>query len=298
MTRHFLKLTDLSVGEANVIIERGIELKRLQREKTPHLTCPNATLAMIFERNSTRTRVAFETGMAQLGGSALFLSNVDTQLGRGEPIEDTSRVLSKMVDIVMIRAQKQATIDRFARFADIPVINGMSDELHPCQALADIMTYVEKHGSIQGKQVAFIGDGHNMCHSFMEASYLFDFQLKVVTPPCYQPRSDYVERFGKNVIFVDSAVDAATNADLLATDVWTSMGQEQERERLSAFKELQVTKSLLDEANSDVMFLHCLPAHRGEEVDEFVLDDPRSAVWEEAGNRLHAQKALLEFLLH
>ena len=297
MTRHFLKLRDLTTSEAHSIIERALQLKCMQQEGTAHLTCANKTLAMIFERSSTRTRVAFEAGMAQLGGHALFLSHTDTQLGRGEPIEDTARVLSRMVDLVMIRARKQATIESFAEHASIPVINGMSDELHPCQLLADIMTYIEHRGPIQGRQVAFIGDGYNLCQSFMEAATVFDFQLRVATPTDYRPNDEYVDRFNRNVQFVDSAVEAAADVDLLVTDVWSSMGHEDDSERKTAFKDLQVTSALLDQAGPEVLFMHCLPAHRGEEVDHQVLDDDRSVVWEEAGNRLHSQKALMEFLL-
>lgn len=296
MSRHFLKLADLTSKDAHAVIDRAIELKCLRQNGTPHQTCLNKTLAMIFERSSTRTRVALEAGMAQLGGHALFLGQSDTQLGRGEPLEDTARVLSNMVDLVMIRARKQETIDRFAEHATIPVINGMSDEIHPCQLLADIMTYMERRGSIKGAKVAFIGDGYNMCHSFMEASDLFDFELKVATPPEYGPRPDYVNTYGSNVTFVGTAEEAADGVDLLATDVWSSMGHEEEKDRVQRFRSLQVTRELLDRASSEVLFMHCLPAHRGEEVDEYVLDDPRSVVWEEAGNRLHTHKALIEYL--
>lgn len=297
MSRHFLRLSDFSVDELNRLIERAIELKRLRRDGFPHQTCANKTLAMIFELSSTRTRVAFEAGMAQLGGQSIFLSPRDTQLGRGEPIKDTAKVLAKMVDIVMIRAKDQATIDEYARHSDIPVINGMSDELHPCQLLADIMTIVEAKGEIKGQQVAFIGDGYNMCQSFIEAAGIFDFALRVATPPAYRPNAKY-RKCSKHVHYMDSPSDAVQNADVVVTDVWSSMGHEDDTDRIKAFGGFQVTSNLLDQAEPNAIFLHCLPAHRGEEVDEFVLDDPRSMVWQESGNRLHSQKALMEFLIN
>jgi len=297
MVRHFLRLSDLSVNELQSLIGRAIELKRLQLQGSTLQSCSQKTLAMIFEQSSTRTRVAFETGMAQLGGQAVFLSPRDTQLGRGEPIKDTARVLAKMVDIVMIRAKQQSTIDEYAGFSEIPVINGMSNELHPCQLLADIMTIVEAKGEIEGRQVAFVGDGYNMCQSFIEASRLLGFDLRVATPIDYQPSAKYLT-CSKRVDFVNSPADAVQDADVVVTDVWSSMGHEDDTDRIKAFDGFQITSSLLDQAKSDAIFLHCLPAHRGEEVDDFVLDDPRSAVWEESGNRLHSQKALIEFLLN
>lgn len=297
MSRHFLRLSDFSANELQKLIDRAIELKRRQREGSPPLTCANKTLAMIFELSSTRTRVAFETGIAQLGGQSIFLSPRDTQLGRGEPIKDTARVLAKMVDIVMIRATDQSTIDEYAHHSDIPVINGMSDELHPCQLLADLMTIVEAQGDIEGRQIAFIGDGYNMCQSFIEASGVFGFRLKVATPPDYRPSAKYLV-CNNRVEFVDLPESAVRDADVVVTDVWSSMGHEDDTDRIKAFGGFQVTSDLLDQAKDDAIFLHCLPAHRGEEVDEFVLDDPRSLVWEESGNRLHSQKALMEFLLN
>ena len=296
MSRHFLRLGDFSVDELNNLIERAIELKRMRYDGSPHQTCANKTLAMIFELSSTRTRVAFEAGMAQLGGHSVFLSPRDTQLGRGEPIKDTARVLAKMVDIVMIRAKDQATIDEYARHSDIPVINGMSDELHPCQLLADIMTIIEAQGEIEGRQVAFIGDGYNMCQSFIEASTIFGFDLKVATPPDYRPSTKYIA-CSNHVEFMDLPSDAVQDVDVVVTDVWSSMGHENDTDRIKAFDGFQITSKLLDQANQNAILLHCLPAHRGEEVDESVLDDPRSMVWEESGNRLHSQKALIEFLL-
>ncbi len=294
--RHFLSLFDFSRDELQQLIERSIELKAMQRNRQDHSTCAGRVLAMIFELSSTRTRIAFETGMYQLGGSAVFLNPTDTQLGRGEPTEDTARVLSRVVDIVMIRARDHATLTRFAEYSDIPVINAMTNQLHPCQLLADMMTWIESRGSISGKRVAFIGDGYNMCNSYIEASVQFDFELRIATPPQFAPThipssaTSHVESF-------TSATEAVAGADLVATDVWSSMGQDRSSEIKQLFEGFQVTSDLLDRASPDCMFLHCLPAHRGEEVDEHVLDDPRSAVWEEAENRLHSQKALIEVLL-
>ena len=294
-TRHFLSLFDLEPSQLKRIIGRAIELKQLQRQRKEHRTCSGYLLGMIFELSSTRTRVAFEAGIYQLGGSSIFLSPVDTQLGRGEPIEDTARVLSRMVDIVMIRAKKHESIARFAEYSSVPVINGMSNTLHPCQLLADIQTFVEHRGSIQGKRVAFVGDGYNMCNSYIEAAVQFDFELLVATPSNHAP--EIPTRASSHVTIHTDPTEAVTGADLVVTDVWSSMGHEDDKERANEFDGYQVTSELLDKANTDCLFFHCLPAHRGEEVDEFVLDDSRSVVWDEAGNRLHSQKALMEFLL-
>ena len=291
--RHFTKLRDCSRDQLLAIIARGIELKRERYKTLP--SCEGKTLGMIFELSSTRTRVAFETGFSQLGGNSLFLSANDLQLGRGEPISDTARVISSMVDLIMIRALSQEKIEEFASFSSVPVINGMSTALHPCQMLADIQTFVEEQGSIQGKTVCFIGDGHNMCNSYVEASAIFDFELKICTPFNHAPAKELLTQT-TNARWVNTPCEAVANADLVVTDVWSSMGHEEE-DRLSAFDGLQVTEQLLDKANADTMFLHCLPAHRGEEVNDTVLDDPRSFVWQEAENRLHSQKALMEFLL-
>ncbi len=296
MSRHFLQLGDFTREELHHLIQRSIELKRFQRDGIPHESCKRKTMAMIFELSSTRTRVAFETGMAQLGGHALFLNPRDTQLGRGEPIKDTARVLAQMVDIVMIRAKRHATIEEYARHSDVPVINGMSDELHPCQLLADIMTVTERRGGMQDCRVAFVGDGYNMCQSFIEASQMIDFDLAIATPPGYRPKEKYLD-LSKRVRMAKSPEEAVNNADVVVTDVWSSMGHENNADRIAAFEGFQLNAHLLDRAKADVVFLHCLPAHRGEEVDDNVIDDPRSAVWDETGNRLHTQKALIEFLL-
>ena len=291
--RHFLRLSDCTTTELQDIIKQAIRFK--QNKVEPSNLCIGRTLAMIFELSSTRTRVAFETGFGQLGGNCLFLSSDDLQLGRGEPIADSARVISSMVDMVMIRALSQQKIDTFALNSKVPVINGMSSELHPCQLLADIQTFTEHRGSIQNRTVAFIGDGYNMCLSYIEAANLFDFELRVCTPAAYRPNSNCLSK-NDRIHFVDTPVDAVKDADLVVTDVWSSMGHEGQNRRL-AFEGFQVNETVLDQARPDVMFLHCLPAHRGEEVNDTVLDDPRSFVWEEAENRLHSQKALMAFLI-
>ena len=294
--KHFLSLFDLSSDELLDIISRASELKVLQQERKVHTSCSGRVLGMIFELSSTRTRVAFETGMYQLGGSSIFLNPTDSQLGRGEPIEDTARVLSQMVDIVMIRSKNHETLTKFAESSSVPVINGMSNRLHPCQLLADIQTYVENRGPIHGRKVAFVGDGYNMCNSYIEASVQFDFELRIATPPEFAPSSVPTEAL-ERVALLDDPASAVSDADLVVTDVWSSMGHSQDRQRKTAFGGFQISAKLLNNAKRDCLFFHCLPAHRGEEVDDQVLDDPRSVVWEEAGNRLHSQKALLEYLL-
>ncbi|MAY14636.1 MULTISPECIES: ornithine carbamoyltransferase [Thalassolituus] len=296
--RHFLTLLDHSPEELNWLIQRAIELKQMHKRGEIYEPLRNRVLGMIFEKSSTRTRVSFEAGMAQLGGHAIFLSPRDTQLGRGEPVEDSARVLSRMVDVVMIRTFEHETVERFAAFSEVPVINALTDDFHPCQLLADIQTYVEHRGSIQGKTVAWIGDGNNMCQSYINAAQQFDFKLNIATPEGFEPSQFLVDEAADRVTLMRDPKEAVRGADLVATDVWASMGQEDEQEqRLRKFRDYQVSRELLDLANKDVLFMHCLPAHRGEEVSEDLLDDPRSVVWDEAENRLHAQKALLEFLL-
>lgn len=296
--RHFLTLLDHSTEELNWLIQRAIELKQMHKRGEIYEPLRNRVLGMIFEKSSTRTRVSFEAGMAQLGGHAIFLSPRDTQLGRGEPVEDSARVLSRMVDVVMIRTFEHETVERFAAFSEVPVINALTDDFHPCQLLADIQTYVEHRGSIQGKTVAWIGDGNNMCQSYINAAQQFDFKLNIATPEGFEPSQFLVDEAADRVTLMRDPKEAVRGADLVATDVWASMGQEDEQEqRLRKFRDYQVSRELLDLANKDVLFMHCLPAHRGEEVSEDLLDDPRSVVWDEAENRLHAQKALLEFLL-
>ena len=297
-TRHFLSLLDLSPDELNGLIERAIELKAMVKRKEIYEPFKNQTLAMIFEKSSTRTRVSFETGMTQFGGHALFLSPNDTQLGRGEPIEDTARVLSRMVDAVMIRTFEQEKVETFAANSEVPVINALTDMYHPCQLLADVQTYVEHRGPIAGKTVAWIGDGNNMCHSYINAARQFGFKLKAACPEGYDPDQGVVDAAGDCVEIVRDPKAAAAGADLITTDVWASMGQEEEQKiREAAFTGFMVDDDIMACANDDALFLHCLPAHRGEEVSASVIDGKQSVVWDQAENRLHAQKALLEFLL-
>lgn len=296
--RHFLTLKDLSSQELYQIIDRAIELKASLRRGEVHEPLKNKVLAMIFEKASTRTRVSFEAGMTQLGGAGLFLSPKDTQLGRGEPIEDSARVLSRMVDMVMIRTFDHKSIETFAQYSQVPVINALTDDFHPCQLLADIQTYVEHRGSPRGKTVAWIGDGNNMCQSYINAAELCDFQLRIACPEGFEPDQDLVDKHSHRVTVMRSPEEAATEADWLATDVWASMGQEKEQAaRLQQFAGYQVNHRLMALAKPDAIFMHCLPAHRGEEVSAELLEDSHySVVWDEAENRLHAQKALMLFV--
>ena len=304
-TRHFLTLLDLSTGELEQLIQRASELKKMQHAGEIFEPLKNQVLGMIFEKSSTRTRVSFETGMAQFGGSAIFLSSRDTQRGRGEPIEDSARVLSSMVDAVIIRTFEHQMVERFADYSSVPVINALTDDYHPCQLLADMQTYVEHRGSIRGKTVTWIGDGNNMCHSYMNAALRFGFHLNIATPEGYEPKSEVgqqpatkTENRTSSSTLMNDPIEAATGSDLIVTDVWASMGQEDESStRNEVFKRYQVDSELMSHANSDALFMHCLPAHRGEEVSAEVIDGKQSVVWDEAENRLHAQKALLEFLL-
>ncbi len=296
--KHFLTLFDLNKDEAQNIIARAIELKKMQLAGEIYQPLKNKVLAMIFDKSSTRTRISFEAGMAQFGGHAIFLSPKDTQLGRGEPIEDSARVMSQMVDAVMIRTFDHDTVTLFAKYSSVPVINGLTDLVHPCQLLADVQTFVEHRGSIEGKTVAYIGDGNNMCHSYMNAAKLFNFKLRVATPQNYEPNNSITKNVVDYVYLTNDPKDAVKNADLVVTDVWASMGQESEQQqREKDFAGYCVDKKLMALANNDALFMHCLPAHRGEEVSAEIMDDSNSVVWDEAGNRLHAQKALLEFLM-
>ncbi len=296
--RHFLSLLDLSAAELEGLIARATELKGMRNRGERFEPLKSLTLGMIFEKSSTRTRISFEAGMTQLGGHAMFLSPRDTQLGRGEPIEDSARVMSRMVDCVMIRTFDHATVERFAAHSRVPVINGLTDLLHPCQLLADMQTYAEHRGSIAGRRVAWIGDGNNMCHSYINAARRFDFELAIACPEGYDPDTGLLEAAGGRCRLVRDPLEAVEGADLVVTDVWASMGQEGEQaEREDAFRRLQVNDALMARADRDALFMHCLPAHRGEEVTASVIDGPQSVVWDEAENRLHSQKALLEFLL-
>ena len=289
---------DCSPTELTSLLKRGIELKSLHRQGVIYEPLKNRVLGMIFEKASTRTRVSFEAGMIQLGGQAIFLSSRDTQLGRGEPVDDCARVLSSMCDAVMIRTFAHETLETFASCSRVPVINGLSDDLHPCQLLADMQTFLEHRGSIQGKTVAWVGDGNNMCNTFVQAAVQFDFQLRVACPEGYEPDQRFLDQAGDRVTITRDPREAVAGAHLVNTDVWASMGQEDEAQsRLKRFQPYQVTSKLLDAADESVLFMHCLPAHRGEEVDADVMNDPRCVVWDQAENRLHAQKALVEFLL-
>ncbi len=296
--RHFLTLADLHADECQHLITRGIELKSYAQRGEVYQPLTGKVLAMIFEKSSTRTRVSFEAGMALLGGHAIFMSSETSQLGRGEPVEDTARVLSRMVDAIMIRTFAHSTLTHFAENSSVPVINGLSDSYHPCQLLADLQTYYEHRGSIAGKTVAWLGDGNNMCHSYLNAAPLYGFHLRHACPDGYQPAQHVVDRAGAHASACSSARAAVAGADLVVTDVWASMGQEDEADdRRRVFMPYQVNAELMALAAADALFMHCLPAHRGEEVTAEVIDGAQSVVWEQAGNRLHAQKALLEFLL-
>lgn len=297
-TRHFLTLNSLSRDELMSIINRAEQLKKQFIKKNYESTLSGRVLGMIFEKSSTRTRVSFEAGMAQLGGHGIYLAPTGTQIGRGEPIEDTARVLSKMVDCIMLRTFEHEKIEKFAAYSDVPVINALTDSFHPCQLLADLLTYHEARGSIEGKKVVWFGDGNNMCHSYMNAAKICDFQLTVACPEGFEPDAEILASTKDNVVIERDPNQAAKNADLIVTDVWASMGQEEEQvERMKKFAKYQVNSDIMELANVEALFMHCLPAHRGEEVSENVLEGPQSVVWEEAGNRLHSQKALLEFLL-
>lgn len=297
--KHYLQFTDLSAAEYTYLIDRAGYIKRKFKAYEKHQTLADRTLAMIFEKASTRTRVSFEAGMYQLGGSVVHLTTGDSQLGRAEPIEDSARVISRMVDLVMIRTFEQTKLERFAEFSRVPVINGLTNEYHPCQILADIFTFMEHRGSIQGKVVAWVGDGNNMANTWLQAAKLLGFTVHVSAPSGYEINSDIpgVE-LGDHVKFFKDPHEACSGADLVTTDVWTSMGYEAENEaRRAAFANWCVDSEMMALAKPDALFMHCLPAHRGEEVTGEVIDGPQSVVWDEAENRMHVQKALMEYLL-
>jgi ornithine carbamoyltransferase len=296
--RHFLSLLDLDRDEIAALFERAAELKALRAAGTVHASLSGRVLGMVFEKSSTRTRVSFESGMAQLGGYTIFLSPRDSQLGRGEPVEDTARVMSRMVDVVAMRTFAHETLERFAACSSVPVVNALTDRYHPCQVLADVFTYQEHRGSIEGRAVAWIGDGNNMCHSFVNAAQRFGFELRIAAPPGYEPDPAVLAVAGNHASVHADPGRAADGADLVVTDVWASMGQEAEqRERERAFSGFQVDAELMSKAAPDALVMHCLPAHRGEEIAADVLEGPSSVVWDEAENRMHVQKALLEFLV-
>jgi ornithine carbamoyltransferase len=297
--RHYLQFTDFSADDYAYLLERAAFLKaKFKRYETWH-PLHDRTLAMIFEKNSTRTRLSFEAGIHQLGGHAVFLNTKDTQLGRGEPVEDAAQVISRMTDIIMIRTFGQDIIERFAAHSRVPVINGLTNEYHPCQVLADIFTYVEQRGSIKGKTVAWVGDANNMAYTWIQAAEILDFKVNFSAPSAYQLDQKMLSpNAKKHLTIFEHPAKACRGADLVTTDVWTSMGYEDENQiRLKAFKGWMVNDELMAAANSDALFMHCLPAHRGEEVSASVIDGPQSVVWDEAENRLHVQKALMEFLL-
>ena len=297
--RHFLQFRDFTREEFEYLFDRTLAIKNKFKAYQQYWPLTDRTLVMIFEKASTRTRLSFEAGMHQLGGSAIYLNTRDSQLGRGEPVEDAGQVISRMCDIVMIRTYEQSIIERFAANSRVPVINGLTNEYHPCQVLVDIYTYIEHRGSIKGKTVAWIGDSNNMCNTWLQAAEILDFNVHVSTPPGYEVEPERAGLYGKDHYeeFADP-MEAARGADLVTTDVWTSMGFEAENEeRMKNFADWQVDEEMLRIASKDVLFMHCLPAHRGEEVSAGVIDGSQSVVWDEAENRLHVQKALMEYLL-
>lgn len=297
-TRHFLSLLDFSTDELHTLLHHAIDVKKRLKQGMLHTPLTGKVMAMVFEKSSTRTRVSFEAGMSQLGGHAMFLSPKDIQLGRGEPIEDSARVISSMVDIIMIRTFGHDRLTTLAENSSSPVINGLTDYVHPCQLLADMQTWFELRGDIKGATVAWIGDGNNMCHSYINAAIRFGFTLNIGCPEGYLPDERLVKAGGDQVRIFNSVSEASKNADLVVTDVWASMGQEQEqKDRELSFAPFQVSKQTMESANKDALFMHCLPAHRGEEVSADVIDGNQSVVWQEAENRLHAQKSLIEMLL-
>ncbi|MDA8871988.1 ornithine carbamoyltransferase [Candidatus Thioglobus sp.] len=298
MPNNFIDFDQFSQNDLQGIIDRAISLKKEHKSGLINETLKNKTLAMIFDKSSTRTRVSFEAGMTQLGGQSLFLSEKDIQLGRGEPITDSAKVISSMVDAIMLRMSSHEDIVEFSKHSSKPVINALSDESHPCQILADLMTYQEHRGSIKGKKIAWIGDGCNVCQTYMQAAAIFDFDLSIATPPGYGPSDDFIEKYKTNISYFENPNDACRGADIIVTDVWTSMGQELEiKQREAAFNGFQVDQKLMGQAKDDAIFMHCLPAYRGKEVSAEVIDGEQSVVWSEAENRLHVQKSLLLYLI-
>ena len=298
MPTNFINFDDLSQNDLQGIIDRAILLKKEHKSGKINNSLKNKTLAMIFDKSSTRTRVSFEAGMIQLGGQSLFLSEKDIQLGRGELITDSAIVISSMVDAIMLRMSSHEDIVEFSKYSSKPVINALSDESHPCQILADLMTYQEHRGPIKNRKIAWIGDGCNVCQTYMQAASLFDFELTIATPSGYGPSDEFIKKYQKNISFFDDPNEACKGADIVITDVWTSMGQESEiKQRETAFKGFQVDQEMMNQAKDDAIFMHCLPAYRGKEVSSGVIDGRQSVVWSEAENRLHAQKSLLLYLI-
>ena len=298
---------DLTPDEIRQIVARAIEMKKElanrdrpahDKSATPNNLLHNRTAVLVFEKSSTRTRVSFETGITHMGGNAIFLAPSDSHLSRGEPIEDTARVLSRMASLIILRTSSHKRLETMAAYATVPVINALSDFNHPCQQLADIQTWTEHHGEISGRKVAWIGDGNNVCHSWMNAARQLDFDLLVATPPGYEPDPELTTACGNSVTLTNNPGEAALNADLIVTDTWASMGQEKEKNRREEdFAGFCVDRALMSRARDNALFMHCLPAYRGLEVSAEVIDGPQSVIWDEAENRLHAQKALIEFLL-
>ena len=296
--RHFLRVSDLSYNEIQKLFERSTILKKQVEEQVFEQELQNRTLILLFEKHSTRTRLSFEVGMKQLGGNSIVLQMRDTQIDRGETIEDAARVISRMCDIIMLRTFEHSKIEAFAKNSTVPLINGLTNEHHPCQVLSDIFTFQEQRGDILGKTISWIGDINNMCASWIEASNIFGFKLHVSSPPQYKHLLEELNINQSNVEYFADPLEACVQSSLITTDVWTSMGFEQEKqERLKTFERWTVDRRKIDAANKDVVFMHCLPAHRGEEVSADVIDGPQSVVWQEAENRLHFQKALLEYLI-
>ncbi|WP_374518491.1 ornithine carbamoyltransferase [Undibacterium squillarum] len=296
--KHFLQFSDFSRTEFEYVMQRARIIKQRFKAYQTYHPLVDRTLVMVFEKNSTRTRLSFEAGMHQLGGAAIYLNTRDSQLGRGEPVEDAGQVISRMCDIIMIRTFEQSMIERFAEYSRVPVINGLTNQHHPCQVLADVFTYIEHRGDISGKKVAWIGDANNMLYSWLQAAKVFGFHLHVSTPKGYEMDMSLVDADNQHFTLFDDPSEACAGVDLVNTDVWTSMGYEAENQaRLKAFDGWIVDEAKMARANPDALFMHCLPAHRGEEVSAGVIDGPQSVVWDEAENRLHVQKALLEYLV-
>ncbi len=299
---NLLKVSDLTKNDIGGLLERAVRLKGLQKKGVPQSSLLGRVLGLIFDKSSTRTRVSFETAMFQLGGNTIFISGKDSQVGRGEPIRDTARVMARYVDALVVRTFGHPVIEEYAKYSDVPVINGLTDKDHPCQVLSDILTIVERHGSTDGLQVAWVGDGNNMANSWIEMAAVLGFNLKLACPAGYLPDETFLKEANAateaSIEVVETVEEAAEHADVLNTDVWASMGQEAEsEERIKAFEKFQINSSVLSLANKGAMVMHCLPAHREEEITEEVLEGPNSVVWDQAENRLHMQKAILETLL-
>ncbi len=297
--RHFLQFVDFDRTEIEHLFARTRVIKDRFKRYQPYHPLADRTLVMIFEKQSTRTRLSFEAGIHQLGGAGVYLNTRDSQLGRGEPVEDAAQVISRMCDLVMIRTYEQSIVERFAAHSRVPVINGLTNEYHPCQVLADVYTFIEQRGPIAGRTVAWVGDANNMAYTWIQAAGLLDFRIRISTPPGYRVDPSRVSaRDAAHLECFDDPMQACAGADLVSTDVWTSMGFEDEsRDRLTAFADWQVDADMMRQARPEAVFMHCLPAHRGEEVSAEVIDGPQSVVWDEAENRLHVQKALMEYLL-